>query len=369
MINGGIIGTGGSGTGYRTIELNNIQIASNEKWEQVGNFITEKYDFSGCLIGNEVYTFDGKRANGSHISASEKYNLLTQKPTSIAQQTSKFVTQYGCESNGSDKIWIFGGLNNYGGITSWLFRYNVTTNNYTDEADMPFSAISPVVIRINSTQILVAGENGGGKNVYYFNFITKDWTNETQSPVSLAKARAVIYNDIVYFVKDNKIYTYNLSSKAWDTLAVILTSRSWQYVFLVGSHLHICGGLITNTGTDSVEIIDLDAPSTPIAGLKLNSPKGAGLAITHNETPYILGGYPITNTIERYTPKSFGSNPFITIASSAKVQLNKPFLFEGETRSANVEHELEGFGVLQLMETNTSGTITEKIKNIELTQL
>jgi hypothetical protein len=351
----------------RIITLDKIKVSSVQNWIGKNPMITEKYGFSGAILDNEIFTFDGKRANGSHINAAEKYNIQSDSSSTI-EQTPRPLVEYACATNDSDTIWIFGGLNIYGSATSSLMSYNKTINNYTIETDMPFNAKNLVAIRISSSQILVAGQESGSLDVYYYNFINKSWTKETQSPVSLINSKAVLYNNKVFFVKNNTIFSYDTISKQWGTLTSGLINREGQFVFLIDKSIYITGGISNNNLVSETEIISLET-GLIITGPEILHPRQSGFAVTNESQAFILGGHPISNKIEMFTSNATESNNQLSIVNPSKVKLDKEFTWNGTIKSANTEYDFPDYGILQITENETSGTITEKIENKTLSGL
>jgi hypothetical protein len=349
----------------RVITLN-IQ-AAEEGWVNEGTLLTPRYDFSGAEHKGKIYTFDGRGANGNHISGTEAYDLQTQKSNPISHHPGKYVMGYGCASDGDDGIYSFGGINNYGGNTGWLFKYNVSTDTYTDENDMPFNAASPCVVKINDTEILVAN----GNSIYTFNFKTKAWTlQKTQQLVNLSGPIALLYDNKVYFVKSGAIYVYDIENKTFDIVTDELQNRNGAYIYIIGSKIYSSGGADgynTNTLLNTTDGYDIDT-SQLISGIPILSSKQKGLAISMDNEAFIFGGFPITGSIDKYTSGNTGKNT-LDIINDSVVNLTQEFSYNNELKTANTNHQLTGPGVLKLLSGTTTGTIKEQIKNITLTNL
>lgn len=341
--------------------------AAAEGWTNEGALLTPRYDFSGAEHKGKIYTFDGRGANGNHISGTEQYDLQTNVSSPISHHPSKYSMGYGCSSDSDDSIYIFGGVNNYGQTTGWLFRYNVSTDTYTDENDMPFASASPTVVRISDSEILVAN----GNNIYLYNFKTKNWALQiTQQLVALSGPIAVVYNNKVYFVKSGAIYVYDIDSKTFDILTDEMQNRTGAYIYLIGSKIHVSGGADgynINTLLNSTDIYDIETGQLSI-GIPLLSAKSKGLAISNHSGAFILGGNPLTGAIDKFTSGTSGKDT-LDIVNDSVINLNKSFSYNNEVMSANTDHQLEGPGILKLLEANTSGTIKETIKNVTLTEL
>jgi hypothetical protein len=172
-----------------------------------------------------------------------------------------------------DAIHILGGQSRMNGtLYSLHYKYNPTTDTYTQLASMPFARQGHSIVSVGNYIYVLGGNNSSGSirnEVWRYDPNSNSWSTMTSMPRVRESFGVVEVNKRIFVFGGSSfsntleplIDVYNTTSNTWSTLSSsknLPTPRRHLQVKRVGNHALLVGGVLSDgTSTGVSEVFDL----------------------------------------------------------------------------------------------------------------
>lgn len=227
---------------------------------------------------------------GTDVNSGEVRNLWYYRFSSntwhdIGQVPDAMVGTYGVlERIGNKLYWVCDEL---------VFSYDLVAKLWTRHKDIVAATLRGYgqISFVWNNELYVYGEARTGTGVYLKKYSPKldEWYAVSTSPVSRSLyGRGVIVGDMAYFftsVKENRMVTYNMITKAWRVVVLPWAMRSYPVCTYQNGFIYLSGG----APDGSVWRYEISSDAF-LAIPKLNSQRTQSLGGYYNGKMYIWGG-------------------------------------------------------------------------------
>ena len=221
------------------------------------------------------------------------------------------------------RIYVIGGLDEFGRISSKVEVFNPKDKSWTDSAPLPTPLHQSTAVTLSAEgvdKILLVGglssRRGEVSGATYLYDPRLDWWGElAPMPVPRAALTATVYGDLVYAIGgveekavSSRIDIYDPESDSWSQGPLLQSARSHLSAVTAGKLIYIIGGK-DESGTASLDLVEtLDPTSGAWAEVQELEVGRANMgALEHNGRVYILGGEDIDmalDSVQAFDPKS-----------------------------------------------------------------
>ncbi|MFL5238531.1 MAG: kelch repeat-containing protein [Rhizomicrobium sp.] len=260
--------------------------------------------------GTSVYAFGGRTRDGQNHANANRYNLVSNSWTPIADMTDSDVA-FHAEYGRNGKIYVMGGGNN--GTSNRI--YDIATDTWSLGAPVPTGLSDYGHVYANGKIYLIGGLAYGyySSAVYAYDVAADTWT-ASAAPLpqaEIATACGVINNKIYVaggtsegYVPVNTLYLYDIATNSWTSGAPMLVGVSLAGGAVVDGKLWVIGGgdPLSGTAVNNTQVYDPTTNSWS-NGPALNTARYYADAVTLNigggQMPIIVGGLdvPLNNEL------------------------------------------------------------------------
>ena len=173
----------------------------------------------------------------------------------------------------NDTIYVIGGSLNATASTSFVEKYDVSTDTWTYKTDLPEKLCGTIACAVNSKIYIIGGSTsilGTGyvvDDVYEYNPVSDSWTSKSKIPTPVAFASAGVVDGKIYviggcnfgFSKAYKsLFEYNPATDTWTKKSDMHIAKFLASATAVDGQIYVFGGVqsLTGTGFSTVEVYD-----------------------------------------------------------------------------------------------------------------
>lgn len=185
-------------------------------WEVCSSMSEAKSYMSSVAVEDKIYTFGGTKS-GSVINTAEVFDTvnnlwtyLTDMPVGCYKHNALYV---------SGNIYICGGYNEDGEAVSGISVYNIANDAWADNNIATPNNNTKYASGIYDGELYIFGgeENGTAtKNSYKYNFTTNKWTQVMSMPISSTDAKALPTSFGFYVLYGTKVAKYDISKQDFE---------------------------------------------------------------------------------------------------------------------------------------------------------
>ena len=237
------------------------------------------FDQAIASVGNNVYMFSGVQngtaeATGAWVLSGNTYTALASVAAANGRNGAK------AASDGSQFIYIIGGINSAATEQSTNIRYDTVGNTYATEATAPVATDQSGVAYFNGKIYYMGGYTNTGHTtstnaVSIYNIGTNTWSSGATMPLGVAYPEVTYMNvggtDYIYLaggltgpgVAQSTVYRYNISGNSWSTLPTPMPSTIWgAFNGMVNGYWVVAGGITGSSGGGVDKSVYSYLPST-----------------------------------------------------------------------------------------------------------
>jgi hypothetical protein len=265
------------------------------------------YDQATASIGNTVYMFGGFQVTagvygtGAWKLSGNTYTALS--PLSAANERDAAMAV----SDGSQFIYMIGGLNSANVAQATNIRYDTAGDAYATEAAPPLATYHGGAAYFNGQVYYMGGftstaQTATSTTVGIYNVSGNTWTTGTAMPVGLAYPEVAYMNvggtDYIYVAgglivggtAQSTLYRYNISANSWTTVGAMPTSI-WGSPNGVVNGYWVFGGGEVNNGVSNAVYSYLPSTNTwTLNASSMPQPRYRGGGATSPTSLYVIGG-------------------------------------------------------------------------------
>jgi N-acetylneuraminic acid mutarotase len=247
--------------GFKFIEppINTIDIKT-----QGSTLPTTMSQSTTVTIGQYAYSFGGYYNNNS-INSAYRYSLTSGGSVSSIANLPSGTTAGAMVATDGTYAYIFGGFTSVNGTVtqanSFAYRYDPTTNSYTQLANLPTATSRNPAVYYNGKVYLFGGTStgtttGSTRNVIIYDITSDSYTTQTNVlPLPLSYVQAQVVNDTVYLLGGyngvagapatvNTAYSIDLTASTLTatTLTNMPANREYGAVHYQDGNIYYYGG-------------------------------------------------------------------------------------------------------------------------------
>ena len=228
-----------------------------------------RYRAGGTTDGTYVYVYGGSNATAQYLNDLWRWDPTTETWTQLANMPTGKSNIQGTYWNG--KIYVPGGY--IGSHITENAIYDIATNTWTTGAPLP-AAQSGQTVAYNNKIYNFGGNPGPQTTTSIYDIATNTWSTGAPMPVATTYARATVAGNFAYYVggittvTTNAVYRYDFAGNSWATMNPLQTARTSEELMTSpdgGKLFAVMGGDATFfTGVplaQSVEIYNIAANS------------------------------------------------------------------------------------------------------------
>jgi len=303
--------------------------AQANTWTQLSSMATARDQFTGCLISNEVFVFGGNDPTGFNLFCGEKYNILTDTWSGIADNPhyeNPSASERGVEElsgvalNG--KFYVFGAYGGYNesgnyGVFNYNEMYDPATDTWTTLAKKPTTTAAAVAVTYENKIYLFGGhlsDEGPDEQVWYkaveaYDPATNSWAHITEMPKRLGSMAVAVHNGRAYIIggiitdeglPNDEIMAYDFQTGEWIRNYCTLSPEAlggYPYATqtpVLNGKAYLVGGIegesLANHWTSKRCIVfDIEAKRWELR-TDLPAPRCNHLTVIKDNLVYVIGG-------------------------------------------------------------------------------
>lgn len=207
--------------------------------------------------GNDVYIFSGLKnayvSNGKVNTAIEAYNLQTKQFRKITDLPQEVFNTANIIIN--NKLYCVGGESNESGKFKYVYKYDLEEDSWERKADLPINLSRGTLYEHNNKIYCFGGyvrQDGTyydqySSAVYIYDIASDSWTTES-TDCTASDSKSLRVGNLIYFVADNKLSSYNLETNQWNEHAGLYgmyfssSDTACSAFFLKGDYLYLAYG-------------------------------------------------------------------------------------------------------------------------------
>ena len=308
---------------YPHPERRKAEATDSNGWIRLSPMKMARDQFTGCIIGDEIFVFGGNAMGGRDLYSGEKYNIATNTWSNIADNPNyehphELWLGLGVEElsgigfNG--KFYVFGAQ---GGL-NYNEMYDPVTNTWTTLAKKPTTTVTAIPIVYKGKIYLFGGsasdEDSDGR-IYYdiveaYDPENDEWEEITKIPKRLTPGKAVtVHNNYAYIIggydvdgeeRNDEVMAYDFEADDWIRNYHTLPPEAvWWYSYatqapVVNGKVYLIGGAGGEYPknywiSDKFTIFDIEAKDWE-SGPALPAPRDGPLTVVSNNSIYVIGG-------------------------------------------------------------------------------
>ncbi len=280
--------------------------SSVSPWKTKTSMPTARYGFGIAVYNNKIYVFGGVNQFGTYLSTVEVYDPSTDTWTIKSNMTSSKAL---AAATVGSKIYLIGGVD-----IKTVEEYDPALNTYTTKASMLTQRV-PFLTVINNKIYAVGGYNSitGSLNTNEeYNPSTNIWTSKTGMITWRNSTPVSTVNNKLYATggeySQNSPYAlnqeYDPSTNTWASKKSMPTARRSPASVAYNNKVYVIGG----SNTSTLATIEMYDPSTDTWTVKTPmsmAREAVGVALVNNKI-YVIGGEltggTVSNMVEEYDP-------------------------------------------------------------------
>ncbi len=323
-------------------------------WSSAAAYPTNNVGNGLVTIGSNIYCFSGY--NGIYTSASHKFNGTTW--SSIANLPGNRY-QPALVTDGT-YAYIIAGSDETNAVRNTVYRYNPTTNTYSNMANIPVAVGIATAAILNNKIYVFGGCNSPACNVFVnnvqvYDIATNTWSAGPNFPNVTSNMGAVTIGSYIYLGSSsvNETKTYRFDGTTYDDAAIadLPAGRSVYAYVNYNNNFVMLGGVISNVVTNTA--ISWNSTTNTWSSLPnlLNATCKIGAAAVLGSSIYIAGGSTdgsftnLLSTTQRLTTS--------TCPTEMNVKGNNVSIADGDTSPSTADNT--DFGSVSV----SSGTIVK----------
>jgi len=309
----GVVLDAGTGTPNRLLYTGFIAPPSN--WAKKAAMPTARRALAVGVINGILYAVGGWNGTTTYATV-QSYNAATNSWTSRAP-----LPAARSRANGTSvldgKLYVAGGYNASGGLTSSLYVYNPGTNTWATKAAMPITSGCGASTVINGKLYVFTGCTAGASNtgrLHRYDPSTNTWTALAQAPRAHAYPAAGMVNGKLYVAGGynssgavtSAVDVYDAATNTWTAKAAMPTGAATASGRVLNGKLYVVGGRdAANKDLAALQVYNPVANSWS-KGASMPTPRRAVAAGIINGVLYGVGGSTTSTSAstanESYTP-------------------------------------------------------------------
>jgi len=186
-----------------------------------------RYRAGGCTDGTNIYVYGGGNSSGGYYNDLWRWDPTTQTWTQLANMPTAKQNIQGAYWNG--KIYVPGGFN--GAHITENAIYDIATNAWSTGAPLP-APQTGTNVAFNNKVYNFGGNPGPQSTVTIYDIATNTWSPGASMPVATTYGRATKAGNFAYYaggittVTTNAVYRYDFAAGTWATMAPLQTART-----------------------------------------------------------------------------------------------------------------------------------------------
>ena len=308
---------------YPRLERRETEAPDSGGWIRLSPMKMARDQFAGASIGDEIFVFGGNAMGGRDLYGGEKYNVVTDTWSDIADNPyyeHQFEEWLGLgveELSGigfRGKFYVFGAADGY----NYNEMYDPATNTWTTLAEKPTRTVTAIPVVYESKIYLFGGsasKEDSDERIYYdvveaYDPENNEWESVTQMPVRLTSGKAVAVHDSRAYIiggydvdedkRNDEVFAYDFETGGWiRDYSALPANAAWWYSYATGApvvngKVYLIGGAEGGYPedywiSDKVTIFDIESKNWE-SGPELPVPRADPLTVVLKNTIYVIGG-------------------------------------------------------------------------------
>jgi N-acetylneuraminic acid mutarotase len=278
VYNGKMYVVGGSGPSFDALRTVRIYNFSTDLWSLGVAMAKDRTDFSSGFVGSKFYVFGGTWdfENGSPATTYTFFDFTLN----VWGSESLFRRGIGAFGSSAvvfnNRIYISGGWRaaQESDTSSTFVRFDPSTSAFLTLSPLPTTLFNHTTFVFNNKIYVFGGRKiyvgdwqleSDNPDLYVYDPVTNDWTVYANGGMQESSATAIVYNDLIYCLADDKLWIYNPSISRWyygsrpskelrEHIAVNYNNK--MYVFGGFESTHVSEGY-----SDSIYIYTYETPA------------------------------------------------------------------------------------------------------------
>lgn len=276
-----------------------LEAQTNSFWIERAAMPVARQELPSEQLNGRVYLIGGIQNNGLVTSSSEYFDPLTNSWTLIAPLPAPRHHVTLTELNG--KLYASGGYSTLGGfwiITNTLFEYDPNADNWIQKAILPDSRGQHAEAGYNGKLYLFGGRGSIGLDVnttVIYDPVSNSWSAGAPSLIARNHHTAVVIDSLIYVVAGRNgagntgvLEVYSPAGNSWTGLRSMPTPRSGIAAAALNGKLYVFGGEIPGIFNTVEEYDPANDTWTLLEPMK--TPRHGMGAVTVADTIFVIGG-------------------------------------------------------------------------------
>lgn len=277
---------------------------TSSPWQKLASMPTTRTEMASAVVGGEIYLIGGYLHPNS-LSTMQKYSPVSNRWSNCKDLPLALdhVSAVGFENY----IYVIGGLYlaEEGTPSKKVFRYSVTENKWEEIAPLPEALGAVSAVLIDKTIHVFGGIGKSGSTVgshYVYDIPSDVWSEEPQMPFSKDHIAVATDGIKIFFTGgwgapdrfSNSflalLFIYDSKTKSWQEGPSLPTPRGDVFGAMVGKYFVVAGG--ENDKSEVLDVVEaLDTENMQWKTLpSLRAPRHGGSAVSLDGNFYLIGG-------------------------------------------------------------------------------
>ena len=308
---------------YPRLERRETEAPDSGGWIRLSPMKMARDQFAGASIGDEIFVFGGNAMGGRDLYGGEKYNVVTDTWSDIADnlyyehQLEEWLGLGVEELSGigfRGKFYVFGAADGY----NYNEMYDPATNTWTTLAEKPTRTVTAIPVVYEGKIYLFGGsasKEDSDERIYHdvveaYDPQNNEWESVTHMPIRLTSGKAVaVHDNRAYIIggydvdedkRNDEVLAYDFETGDWIRgYSSLPANAAWWYSYATGApvvngKVYLIGGAEGEYPedywiSDKVTIFDIESRNWE-SGPKLPAPRADPLTVVSKNTIYVIGG-------------------------------------------------------------------------------